>query len=558
MTDEELAVEQEEALEGADDGQEEEQSEEAKLLAKLKETISVTKEEIGPLHLKMTIEVPRETLQERMGEQFQDLRRDANVPGFRKGRAPMVLIEKRFGSEVGDQLVTQMLSSGYMAAAEKEELNTLGDPLIWCKVREERQSEDGTSKMVESEKLVPIDEAIRIIKIPKEGAFTFCCEIELKPEFDVPELTKIPVKKPVISISDDDVKEELRKMRAMQGSFQPVEDGTSEPDDLLYAEMKMIVDGEVIEQAESFDVPVRDTVVKGVPLEGFGEAASGKKCGEEITFSATIPDQHVRIDMRGKTAELRFKILEIKRLVIPDFDEATLRGMGFESEDDLRDMMKATMESELAATLQTGMRNQVVKYLLDTTELELPEGVSQRTTERMVARRMVDMAYRQNMAPADIEKAVDGMRAEAREDAANELKSLFILEKIAEDRDIDVAEEEINGAIAAIARRQNRRFDKVRDELTKGGGLTNLYLHLRDEKTLDSILVDAEITDEPVAKTKPTAKKKVAAKATVKATVKKKAAATKPAADKPSEKKAPAKKASVKKTAKKAAKKKAG
>ena len=554
MTDEELAVEQDEAPEGADDGLEEEElSEEAKLLAKLKETISVTKEEIGPLHLKMTIEVPRETLQERMGEQFQDLRRDANVPGFRKGRAPMVLIEKRFGSEVGDQLVTQMVSSGYLAATEKEDLNPLGDPLIWCKVREERESEDGTSKMVESEKLVPIDEAIRVLKIPKEGPFTFSCEIELTPEFDLPELTKIPIKRPAVSISDDDVKEEMRKMRAMQGSYQPIEDGQSEPDDLLYAEMKMIVDGEVIEQEDSFDVPVRDTAIKGVRLEGFGEVASGKKCGEEFTFSATVPEEHVRIDMRGKTAEFRFKIQEIKRLVIPDFDEATLSAMGFESEADLADMIKSTMESELAAALQSGMRSQIAKHLLDTTELELPDGVSQRTTERMVARRMMDMVYRQNMAPADIEKAMDAMRAEAREDATNELRLLFILEKIAEDRDIDVPEEEINGAIAAIARRQNRRFDAVRDELVKGGGLTNLYLHLRDEKTLDSIIAEAEITDEPVAKTEPAAKKK----ATTTAKVKKKAAATKPAADEASEKKASAKKASAKETATKPKKKKA-
>ena len=100
MSDEDVAVEQEKDV--ADS--KEELSDEEQAMAKLKEAITVNSEEIGPLRLKLTVSVPEPTLNERRGEQFAELKRDASVPGFRKGHAPLTLIEKRFAGDVGDQL----------------------------------------------------------------------------------------------------------------------------------------------------------------------------------------------------------------------------------------------------------------------------------------------------------------------------------------------------------------------------------------------------------------------------------------------------------------------
>src|SRR4029079_17795190 len=104
---------------------------EPSLQDRLKEKIDVKVEEVGPLRKKRTVAVPREFLSERLDEQYNELRRDANVPGFRKGRAPRRLLEKRFGSEVGETLVQQLVSTGYMAAIDRENLKVIGDPLVW-------------------------------------------------------------------------------------------------------------------------------------------------------------------------------------------------------------------------------------------------------------------------------------------------------------------------------------------------------------------------------------------------------------------------------------------
>jgi trigger factor len=302
-------------------------------------------------------------------------------------------------------------------------------------------------------------------------------------------------------------------MRSFHGTFQPVEKGGVKADDLMYADMKMTVDGEVIAREENFDIPARDTWVKGVTLKGFADASVGKKVGDTITFEATVPEEHENIDIRGKTAVFTFNILEIKRLEVPPVDEEFLSRLGFDSEKELREALKSDMEARLEQEISANMRDQIAQHLLDHTEMELPEAVSQRSTERALARRMIEM-YRRNVPPSEVEKSLDKMRAEARKDVNRQLKLLFILDKVADERDIAVSEEELNGAIAAIAQRQGRRFDRVRDELSKGEGMMNLYLQIRDEKVLSALLEDAEITEAKAAKkaakksTKKTSKEK--------------------------------------------------
>ena len=142
---------------------------------------------------------------------------------------------------------------------------------------------------------------------------------------------------------------------------------------------------------------------------------------------------------------------------------------------------------------------------------DLPEGVSTRQTERVAARRMVEL-QRQGVPPATIAKHADKLRTGAREQAVTELKLYFILEQIAETLEIEVTEEEINAAIASIAQTYNRRFDRVRDELLKSNGIDSLYLDLRDEKCIDVILEKAEIVEAKVER-KKSARKSTKAKA---------------------------------------------
>ncbi len=288
MADEEVQDQQTE--EGGADA---ESTTEKSLQDKLKEAIDVRVEEVGTLRKKLSITVPRDAIDARFDEQYEELRREALVPGFRKGRAPRRLLEKRFGHEVGETLVQQFVTNGYMAAIEKVDLKVLGDPLIWV-----------TEKGATSQMLVDVQKAIDLLEVPKDGAFTFSCEVEVRPEFEMPELDGIPVTKPVVEITDEKLDAQMDRLRGMLGTYVPAPDGVAKADDVITGDLKMICGDTVLKEEQNVRIAVRPQVIDGVVLEKLGEVLTGAKVEEVKTISGQIPDTHIREEFRGKQAQL--------------------------------------------------------------------------------------------------------------------------------------------------------------------------------------------------------------------------------------------------------------
>ena len=472
------AVEQTDAQEGED--------KEPSLLEELKESIECRVEEVGALRKKLTISVPADTLSHRLDEQYGELRRDAAVPGFRRGRAPRRLLEKRFGSEVGETLVQQLLSTGYMAAIEKTDLKVLGDPLIWV------DEEEG-----QGQTLVDVTKAIDLIELPDEGTFTFACEVEIRPEFELPELENIPLEKPVVTVTDDDVTEHVVRLRSMGGTYHTVTDGEVQADDQVVADLEATSGESVLfERQEGVRLAARPQQIDGIKLEALGEALVGKKVGDVVKASGEIPEDYAKEEFRSKQADFEIKITEIQRLELPPLDETFISGLGFESEQDLRDWVKSDLESRIGEEIHRGMTAQIHQFLLENVAFEVPERLSERQTSRVVTRRMVEL-YQRGVPPQEVEKHLDELKTGAKEDAVRDMKLFFVMEKLSEEFEVEVGETEINGAIAAIAQRQNQRFDRVRDELAKGEGegMTHVYLQIRDRKIVDRLIDQAKITE---------------------------------------------------------------
>ncbi len=475
--------------------------------AKLKEAIIVETEDVGVLRKKLTITIPSETLAERRDDQFTELKRDSVVPGFRKGHAPLKLVEKRFGAEVGDQILSQIVGGSFLAAVEKEGLKTLGDPLIWVDMPVE--TADGGRRKELTERLVPIDVALEHMELPDDGAMTFSCEVELRPEFELPNLDGIAVEKPKVEIAKEDVQAEIDRICSIRGRYAPVE-GAIEVDDLVVADVRLEIKGDVVKDEHNVSLAARPQRIDGISLENLGDDLNGKKAGDVVTITATVGDDHEHLDYRGETATFTITVQDVKRLELPPLDAELIESLGFDSEDELRAQVQASLESRLESVIQRGMRGQIGKYLIDNITIEVPAGLTQRQTDRLVDRRMVEL-YQRGMSEQMIHKQLDELRTRASEDAASELKLFFIMEKIAEEMEIEVGDDEMNGEIARIAVQQGKRFDRVRDELSKGDGLTALYLQIRDDKILDELLAKAVVTEiEGPKKKKPAAKKKAA------------------------------------------------
>jgi trigger factor len=451
-----------------------------KLLEELKEKVKADVEDVGTLRKKLSITVPAEVVAAHLEHNFKELRSDAIVPGFRKGRAPIQLVQKRYGADVRESLKSSILGQSFFAVVENQEFDVLGDPLF-----------DITTD--EGEKLLEFEEALGHLKLPDSGDFRYTCEIEIKPTFELPELKGIEIKAPKISITKKDVDEQLMRQRKIRGRWEPLEKGQARQDDQIIAKIKLVVGDEVVKEEDNVELAVRPARVDGILLEKLDKVFTGVTPGDQRTAECEIPDDYDRADLRGKQGRFEFTIHEVKRLKPITLKELA-EAQGAASTEELREIIRDDMEAEFDRLVERANKEQVLEYLLGKVALELPGQLSARQTERAVLRKVIDLQQR-GLPESDIEAQIDELRTSAKEEVARNLKLEFILEKVAEQLEVMVSDEEVNTEIARIARLYNQRFDRVRDNLHSRGLLTQLAEQIRQDKCVALLLKDAKTVE---------------------------------------------------------------
>ena len=211
----------------------------------------VTIEDAGPCKKKVIIEIPRETIEYGTNNRYEELRKEALVPGFRKGRAPRRLIEKRFGKEATEQIKLKLLAEASEETLKDNKLKALGEP----------------------------DIDFENIELPEEGPLKFDFEIEVQPEFDLPELEGIPVTKTKLEVTDEHVDAEIEQMLKLSGIWTPREKGAVELDNQIVADVLLKIEGvEEEEKLDNAEIFVRQNGQIGqVPVEKLDEFLVGAK-----------------------------------------------------------------------------------------------------------------------------------------------------------------------------------------------------------------------------------------------------------------------------------------
>jgi len=243
-----------------------------------------------------------------------------------------------------------------------------------------------------------------------------------------------------------------------------------------------------------------------------------------VDIVTTGPERHENEAIQGQDIVIRVKINQIERLE-PATLEEVIEQAGAENEEKLREQVSGMLEQQVKQEQATKLRDQALEQLYEKVELELPEGVTGRQIERQIERTKMEAMYR-GASEEEVEQQAAEMRTETEETAIKQLKEFFIIDRAAKDMEIEVGQNELNGRIAMIAMQRGRRPEKLRQEMQRSGQLENLYVSIREQKTLDAIVEKAEVidVDAPAAETeeKPAKKKTSKKKTTKKKTAKKK------------------------------------
>ena len=445
-------------------------------------------EEAGACRKKVCVEIPEEVIKDAIDEQYDSLRKDALVPGFRKGRAPRQLLEKRFGKETTEQVKLKLLADASDSAIKDNDLNVLRDPDI------------------DFEK----------IELPAAGPLKFDFEVEVRPEFDLPQLEGIEVKKTKLEVTDEQIDREIEQLQKWSGVWTPRQGQEVELDDQIIADAILKADGtEEEEKLDNIEIYVRQNgFVGAIPVEKLDELLVGAKAGETRQTSVEVPKTYFREEYRGKKVDVRVTIKDVKWLKPAALNEDFLKRFGVEDENELREKMRDTLQSRLETQQRTEMTEQIYKYMLDNTNFDLPVDVVADQATMLLQRQYSSLTAR-GLGREQIEEQMEQLRAGSEQQAKEQLKTFFIMDKIAEKLEIDVSEEELNGHIAQLAIQQGQRPERMREEMVRNGSLAQFRLQVRENKCVAKLLESAKITEiEPEKKTKTPPKTKKTKKTT--------------------------------------------
>lgn len=445
---------------------------------------TVTIEPAGPCKKKVAVEIPEEAIRSATDEQYENLRKEAIVPGFRKGRAPRRLLEKRFGKETTEQIKLKLLAEASEAAIKDNELDILGEPDI------------------DFEK----------IELPAEGPFKFDFEIEVRPEFDLPPLEGIPVTRTKLEVTNEQVDKEVDQLRKWSGVWTPREKGDVELEDQIIGDAILRIEGvEEEEKLNNIEMYVRKNgFIGAIPVEKLDELLIGAKTGDTRNTSVEVPKTYFREDYRGKKVEIEISIKDIKWLKPAELNENFLLRFDVKTKEELRQKVHDMLQHRLENQARTEMAEQIYKYLLDNTSFDLPLDIVAEQATTVLKRQYVNLLSR-GLPHEQIDEQMEQLRASSEEHAKQQLKTFFIMDKIAEKLEIEVNEEELNGHIAQLAIQREQRPERMREEMQRDGSLAQFKLEIRQTKCISKLLESAQITEKKPSKratrTRKTSKK---------------------------------------------------
>ena len=457
-----------------------------------KNTVSV--EETGPCKKKVSVEIPEETIKEMADEQYLELRREAVLPGFRKGRAPRRLLEKRFGKETKESIKLKLLAEASEAAMKAQKLDVLTDPEI----------------------------DYEHIELPETGSMKFSFEIEVRPEFELPATEGIAVTKPKLEVTEGQIDREIEQLQRWSGVWTPREDGVVQRDDQVVADARLrvelteeekarqtaISEGKREEEgAKKTPIPEAETkldnaevfvrpngFVGPIPVEKLDELLLGAKAGEKKATTVEVPQTFFREEYQGRKVEVEIEIKDVKFLKPAEVDEHLLKRFNVENVGELRDRIRENLQERIETQVRNEMSDQIYHYLLDNTQFELPMDIVARQAGNVLQRQYINLLSR-GLSRQQVDEQMEQLRAGSEEQAKEQLRTFFIMDKVAEKLEIEVTEEEINGHIARVAMQRGQRPEKMKEQMERDGSLSQFRLEIRQGKCISKLLESASITE---------------------------------------------------------------
>lgn len=418
---------------------------------------NVTIDELGPCKRRLNVEISPETINGVVEEIYKDLAKTAKIPGFRVGKVPRKVLVTRFNKDVLEEAKSRIITDSYRESIKEKNLNPVHVPKI------------------------------ENISFDPDTSLRYTAEFEIEPEFELKSYDGIKVKVSKISVSDDDIEDQLQHIRESQATLENVEDRPAVMGDFVLIDyiLKTTDDETVIEEGSSkmLHMQEQSSFLKDVIAE-----LEGMSVGDTKTVITLLPDEYAKPEFAGQEASITVTLVAIKEKMLPEVNDEFAQSVGnFKSVDEMHQELTKLIEAQKKSGQRKEGKGQIADYLLDKHHFSLPESVVESEFQSMLRSAMRSMPQEQ----PDIEK----LKKKLREDAEKKVALSYILAEIASKENITVDQAEVNHAIEYTARSWNVSSDKLREHLTDTGGIYSMQEQILQDKVLDLLYDKARVIE---------------------------------------------------------------
>jgi len=398
------------------------------------------------------VEVPAEEVAAAIDRKLGDYRRDARLPGFRQGKAPLSVIRQRAGETARAEVVEEMVREAYKMACDEHKIEPVSNALLT-----DMKNEEG--------------EPLR-----------FTLETEVDPPIEINGYDKLKIKPKPRKIKDSDVEENFKSLLERFVEFKDVDRPSKKGDFMRLEYRKVEIDGEERGDLRSYnpDYPV-EIGGEGVFKE-FDKGLTGLSAGEEAEISVKFPKDYADANAAGKSGVFSVKVLSVQEKTLPEVNEEFLKRFGnFDTVDALKEEMLKGLEEEEETRARNEAHNEAVEAILKDNPFEVPPS----KIETYIKMMLEDYAQSNG---GQIVEPNEQMMDSFRVPAAAALKRIRVIDYVAEKEKIKATQEEVDREIALIAQRYGHEFDDLKQIFRKNGTTNRIRLEIRERKTLDFLI----------------------------------------------------------------------
>ena len=418
---------------------------------------SATKREIA-------VEIPVADVNRQTESLIQKYQKVARIPGFRRGHVPASIIRQRFSEEIKTDMVEALIPRFFRQEAERLSLHPVSQPRVT-----DLRLHDG--------------EPLR-----------FKASFEVLPEIKLEGYKELRAEKTDIAVSESDIDLALADLRERHATFNPVEDRALADGD--FAQVSLDGNPKVDESkpgdakaAEGQPVHMDEVLVEIAgqnTMPEFTEHLRGAVVGDERTFDVNYPEDTQDKRLAGKTFTYVVKVQAIKTKSLPELNEEFVKHLGeFQTVDDIRKAIREQMESERKNQAERDAKDKLVGELIQRNDFEVPDSLIEQQIDIRLERGLRALAAQgltaEQMKKMDLNRLSGGQR----DQAIHDVKAALLLERVAEEENVQVSDEDLNQELESLARQSKQTSEAVRARLTRDGGLDRIRTRIRNEKTLE-------------------------------------------------------------------------